>query len=84
MLSLSHGWLVCSTGEIFLAYFLDLFIPPRFILICILILNKGINTMEGVVMLASTNRQDILDQVLILKKAIIVSCLFLFVQLREV
>lgn len=50
----------------------------------ILILNKGINTMEGVVMLASTNRQDILDQVLIHKKATIVSCLFQFVQLREV
>lgn len=68
MLSLSHGWLVCSTAEVFLAYFLDLlFITPGFILICviILILNKGINTMEGVVMLASTNRQDILDQVLI-------------------
>ena len=61
-------------------------ITPGFILICmiILILNKGINTMEGVVMLASTNRQDILDQVLIHKKATIVSCLFQFAQLREV
>lgn len=65
MLSLSHGWLVCSTDEVFFGLFPRFIITPGFILICmiILILNKGINTMEGVVMLASTNRQDILDQV---------------------
>lgn len=77
-------WHLCSTNVVFMAYFLNLFIPVGFIEICILILNKGINTMEGVVMLASTNRQDILDQVLIHNKAAIILCFCLFVQLREV